>query len=133
MKNLKYFLALLGAIPIAILIGVGVSSIDASGYAMKSKKASPSGRYTLYEIESVSQEGPAPHGLHLVLSDKVLVMKPADGDVIFAGYCTPPLTYSWKSESHISIQCRPTKKETVPMQAQSTIVRGIHVEIHYLR
>lgn len=133
MKNLKYFIALLAAVPVAILIGTGISSIDASGYAMKSKKVSPSGQYTLYEIESVSQEGPAPQGQHLVLSDKPLVMKPDDGDVIFAGYCSRPITYSWKSEKHISIQCKATEKEAANAQATSKTVRGIHVEIQYLK
>lgn len=133
MKNLKYFIALLAAVPVAILIGAGISSIDASGYAMKSKKASPFGQYTVYEIESVSEEGPAPYGLHLVLSDDVLVMKPDDGEVIFAGYCDPPLMYSWESENQISIQCKPTEKEAVNSQARSKSVRGIHVEIQYLR
>jgi hypothetical protein len=133
MKNLRYFIALLAAVPVAILIGKGVSTIDASGYVMKSKKASPSGRYTIYEIESVSQEGPAPHGQHLVLSDKVLVMKPDDGEVIFAGYCSPPPTYIWKGEHQISIQCKATEKEAANAQDRIKTVRGIQVKIQYLR
>ena len=133
MKSLKYFVALLIAVPFALLIGKGVSMIDASGYVMHSKKASPSGRYTVYEIESVSQEGPAPHGQHLVLSDKALVMKPDDGEVIFAGYCSPSPAYSWKGEHQISIQCKPTEKEAANPQDKIKNVRGIQVEIRYLR
>ena len=133
MNKTKYFLALLACIPVFFLVGKGMSIIDSSGYAMKSKKSSPSGQYTVYEIQSVSQEGPAPHGRHLVLSDKEFVQKPEDGEVIFAGYCHPPFDYSWKSDRHIIIQCQPKEKEAADPQARTKTVQGIQVEIQYVQ
>lgn len=133
MKKFKYLLALLLAVPIFLLIARGISEVDSSGFAMKSNKTSPSGEYTVYQIESVSEEGNAPYGQHLVLTDKKFVMRPEDGKVIFAGYCKTPLVYEWKSDQQISIQCTPDKAEGSHTKVKEDTAFGIKIDVQYVQ
>lgn len=124
-RTKAYLLAVVGLFILWHFSGYMLSGFD---YSIVSKGASPSGHLTLYEVESLSEGGHAPYGQHLVLSSGS-VRKPDDGYVVFAGYCYQPLSYSWKSDEHISVTCK--VKDKIDTRTKAEIVQGIKVEVVY--
>lgn len=98
-------------------------------YSIVSKSTSPSGNLNVFEVEALSEGGHAPYGQHLVLSSSGSVRKPDDGYVVFAGYCYQPLSYSWKSDEHISVTCK--IKDRIDTRTKAEVVQGIKVEVVY--
>jgi hypothetical protein len=50
------------------------------------------------------------------------------GYVFFVGYCAQPMTYSWKSNEKIIVNCQPSKEHTIP-RTQAIVMYGIAVEL----
>lgn len=98
-------------------------------YSLKSKKISPLGRNTIYELQSNSEQGHAPYGQHLVLSSWMPVRSPDDGYVVFAGYCNQKFEYTWESEREVSIKCKSNEKDHTKTKAE--LVRGIKFRVDY--
>lgn len=129
MKSSRTKAFLLTVVGLFILWHFGGYMLTGFDYSVVSKGASPSGHLKLYEVESLSEGGHAPYGQHLVLSSSGSVRKPEDGYVVFAGYCDRPLSYSWKSDEHISVTCKVNDK--IDTRTKAEVVQGIKVEVVY--
>ena len=84
-----------------------------SSYELVATQRSPSGMLTIAAFRSVSEAGHAPYGDHLVLSPEPHIRRPSDGYVVFAGYCSNELRFSWTSDTEVVIQC--DTKESNPV------------------
>jgi hypothetical protein len=129
MKKNFVIVFLLCAISLYAVWNVGSSILEGMDYSVESKKASPSGRYVLYEVHSRSEGGHAPYGQHLVLSSGGQVRQPNDGYVVFAGYCIPRVAYSWTSDVQITITCKSNEKTIARTKVE--VVQGIKVDVKY--
>lgn len=120
---------LLSAIVLYAIWNIGFSMLEGMAYSVKSKKPSPSGHYVLYALDSNAEGGHAPYGQHFVLSSGKRIYQPDDGYVVFAGYCIPPVAYSWISDTQIDITCKSNEK--VVAKTKVKMVRGIKVNVKY--
>ena len=124
-EKLKYKLPWI-VIGVYLLLKLASYGIDLLDYHEVSKMASPDGKFTLYEIRSLSDgAGHAPYGTQIVLSRKNNLLSPNEGYVIFAGYCQSPISYAWINNNNISIKCK-TKE---PARTEVSKAYGIFVQI----
>jgi hypothetical protein len=96
-------------------------------YAVKSRKPSPDGQWTISELQSY-QDGRqhAPYGTYLVLARDSNIRKPEQGHVFFAGYCHEPLVYAWRSVDEVVVQCTTSQPE-IAVRTRAQVMYGIRV------
>lgn len=115
----------------AFAVGTGwlYRAIRDSGYTVLSSQLSPSGGVTISALSSTSEAGHAPYGQYLVLSSKPEIDSPNDGYVVFAGYCHEGLSFSWKSDTEVSIRCDTTTPNPVQTLASKAFGIDIHLDL----
>lgn len=96
-------------------------------YAVKSRKPSPDGQWTISELQSY-QDGRqhAPYGTYLVLARDDKIRKPEEGYVFFAGYCNEPMAYAWRSADEVTVQCTTSQPE-IAVRTRAQVMYGIRV------
>ena len=119
--------AIIGAFLLFQAAGYG---IDALNYSQISQQPSPDGRKTIFEFRAFQEaKEHAPYGTTLSLSYNKSIHNPDSGYVFFAGYCAQPMTYSWKSNEKIVVNCQSSKENRIP-RTQAIVMYGIAVELN---
>jgi hypothetical protein len=110
-----------------MLFFLGANFISSQNYELLSNKISPNGKYVITEYVSMTEEGHAAYGQHLVIATKGVIQDPDHGHVIFAGYCDPAPNYYWGSNSNVVVECKVDSGRSI--RTSANLAFGIKVEV----
>ena len=102
--------------------------IDSFYWEHKSSLASPDKKFTVHEYHNSSDgDRHAPYGSYLFIQSTHSPIPAYKSYVIFAGYCTDKLSYSWQSNTQINITC--LTNEQTDIRTHSKKAYGISINV----
>jgi hypothetical protein len=122
---------ILSILPWLLLAAVGAYfaagyGLDRVTYPLDRVFESPDGKYRVFEFGSMSDgAGHAPYGTNLTLTRKGRISSPADGYVIFGGYCKGRVGVEWKGNTRLDVYC----EQGDAVRTQATRAYGIDIEV----
>jgi len=98
--------ALLATLLLGTLFFWLISQLD---WQTVASRQAPEGRWVATHLRSTSEAGDAPYGDHLVLAPAHWPLGQYYGEVVFAGYCTDGLAFSWVGAHQLRFVCATDK------------------------